>query len=77
DTSAKPPSAHLAYQWFATVVKERIRSERLDACAWGDKVGWDVRDLLDDPDRVADLNVDALMDISAAVEVDWRSVLGQ
>jgi hypothetical protein len=43
--------------------------------AWGDNAGWDVSPLLEDPEKVWDLDADGLRDIAEAAGVDWRAVV--
>jgi transcriptional regulator with XRE-family HTH domain len=75
DDGAQPPAEQVTYEELAAGVRAQIEAEGMDVDTWGTKVGWDVADLLRDPTSVADLNLDGLCDICAAVGVDWRAVL--
>ena len=69
------PAPRISFSEFAARVSEAVRRAGGDVDAWGEDAGWDVRPLLDDPETVWKLDVDALRDIAGAAGVDWHSVL--
>jgi transcriptional regulator with XRE-family HTH domain len=71
------PATPMTFDDLASMVREKIRAEHLDPDTWSSSVGWDVCALLDDPRAVGALNLDGLVDICAALGVDWRALLVQ
>jgi hypothetical protein len=68
-----PPKT--TFEYLATRVASQIAAENTNADEWGARVGWDVTGLLADSRQIADLNLDGLIAICAAVGMDWRAVV--
>jgi transcriptional regulator with XRE-family HTH domain len=63
---------------FADLVqrlKIKMSNDRLTEPQMSEKVGWELKDVLIDPQELWNFNVDGLKDLCGAVGVDWLSVL--
>ena len=69
------PSRRLSFADFSAAVAASVRAAGGDVEAWGDRAGWDVAPILENPEEVWNLDADGLRDIAEAAGVDWRSVL--
>lgn len=69
------PGTRMAFGEFSAAIAAAIRKDGGDADAWGERVGWDVAPLLEDPEAIWELNAEGLRDIANAAGLDWRAVL--
>jgi transcriptional regulator with XRE-family HTH domain len=67
-----PPTSsdEIARRISALAASQQVSIEELS-----DSVGWDLEPILHDPASLAELNLDGLHDICAAIGVDWVSAL--
>jgi hypothetical protein len=56
-------------------LERRMESEGLDAETLGERLGWDIRGVLADPQQLWNFNVTGLRDVCQGVGVDWLAVL--
>lgn len=63
------------YAELARAIQEHLRHHGLSTEHFEEKVGWEVRQALRDPERFGDLTLDALSDVSDSVGVEWRRLL--
>ena len=56
-------------------LERRMKSEGLDAKTLGERLGWDIRGVLADPEELWTFNVAGLRDVCLGVGVDWLAVL--
>ena len=56
-------------------IRETLAATGATADQFGDRVGWSVEAVLQEPDTLATYNVQGLRDICAGVGVDWMCVL--
>jgi hypothetical protein len=56
-------------------LQRRMEAEGLDAEALGERLGWDIRGVLADPQELWNFNVTGLRDVCQGVGVDWLAVL--
>jgi transcriptional regulator with XRE-family HTH domain len=52
-----------------------LKQDHVSADEFGERIGWDVRDIITDPNAIWDYNVDALYDICKALGLDWVSAI--
>ncbi len=64
---------HRAFDELAADLRARLADQPLEALE--DEVGWELGPQLEDPQRFAELPLDALADITRAVGADWRDFL--
>lgn len=69
------PSRRLSFADFSAAVAASVSAAGGDVEAWGDRAGWDVAPMLEDPEEVWNLDAEGLQDIAGAAGVDWRAVL--
>jgi hypothetical protein len=70
-----PPMDRKEYRYVVDGLQRRMASESLDAETLGERLGWDIRGLLEDPEELWKLNVTGLRDICQGVGIDWLAVL--
>ena len=73
--AAQPESRPVSYDDLATKLRAVAAATEGGVAALENEVGWELSGVLQDPDRIGDLNVDGLKAASSAVGVDWRRVL--
>jgi hypothetical protein len=56
-------------------LERRVKSEGLDADALGERLGWDIRGVLADPEALWKFNGVGLRDLCQGVGIDWLAVL--
>jgi DNA-binding XRE family transcriptional regulator len=52
-------------------LKDRLTKEGLAIDEFGDKVGWNIADLVRNPDALWDFNLVGVRDVCLAVDIDW------
>ncbi|HEY7003348.1 MAG TPA: hypothetical protein VH281_03625 [Gaiellaceae bacterium] len=65
----------LTFAEFAVRIQRSAGVHPASLAAFEERVGWELRRHLEDPETFAELPAIALADIGAAVGVDWRSFL--
>jgi transcriptional regulator with XRE-family HTH domain len=73
--SATPSSRRGEFQDVTTVLNRKMAVEGLDTETLNERVGWEVREVLIDSQKVWNFTVDGLRDVCCFAEVDWLSVL--
>ena len=68
-------SQSMTFAEFSNAVRAAVAASGQDVEQWGERAGWDIAPILDDPDQVWELSVDAVRDISDAAGIDWRPVI--
>jgi transcriptional regulator with XRE-family HTH domain len=56
-------------------LRRQMESAHIDADTLGERLGWDIRALLADPEQLWNFNVDGLRDVCEGVGIDWLAVL--
>lgn len=69
------PSAHPHVLADVVISARRMESEGLDAETLGERLGWDIRGVLTDPEALWNFNVVGLRDVCHGVGIDWLAVL--
>jgi hypothetical protein len=69
------PAQRRPFRDVVDALQRRMDSEHLDADTLGDRLGWDIRALLADPEDLWNFNVDGLRDVCEGVGIDWLTVL--
>jgi transcriptional regulator with XRE-family HTH domain len=59
----------------AELVKARIDAEHLTVGGYGDRIGWNVSPILDDPERLWDYPFDMLHALCGELGLDWREIV--
>lgn len=68
---AAPPFAGPDCETIAHLLADRISSEKITAEELGDRLGWDLHDVLGDPEALTRLNIVGLRDVCKGVGVAW------
>jgi transcriptional regulator with XRE-family HTH domain len=72
---APPPMDRRGFRDVVDALERRMESERLDAETLGERLGWEIRRVLADPEELWNFNVTGLRDVCQGVGVDWLAVL--
>jgi hypothetical protein len=64
-----------AFPDLATRLNQLVAEGAVTLAALEDEVGWELREVLEKPDRFEELPAVALADIGGRVGIDWRSFL--
>ena len=65
----------VAFDMVAKRLVEVMETDRITVDEYGQRIGWDVRDIVSNPNGLWNCNVDALYHICAAIGIDWVAVL--
>ena len=60
---------------LADLVKARIDAQNLTVDGYGDRIGWNVKLILGDPERLWDYPFDMLQALCGELGIDWREVV--
>ena len=66
----RTPFSEITGRLAALVAKEGLTVEQL-----GERIGWDLAQLLENPESLGDFNIVGLRDVCRAVGVDWVTTL--
>jgi transcriptional regulator with XRE-family HTH domain len=69
------PTARGGFRDVVNGLERRMKSEGLDADTLGERLGWDIRGVLADPEALWEFNVVGLRDLCQGVGIDWLAVL--
>jgi transcriptional regulator with XRE-family HTH domain len=69
------PDASQGFRDVVDALERRMKLEGLDAETLGERLGWDIRDVLTDPEELWNFNVTGLRDVCLGAGVDWLAVL--
>lgn len=72
-TPAMVPS--ISFADIASRLAERVARDGWSADELGQQIGWDIAEVLADPERLWNFNVEGLYDICQALELDWVAAL--
>jgi len=67
-----PPATYVE---LARAIEQYLAQHDLSAQVFEERAGWEIREGLRDPDRLGDLTLDALSDVSELAGFDWRRLL--
>jgi len=70
-----PATAEVDFSTLVEELRTALNSSKLSVEAFSNKVGWELKDLLVDPQELRNFNVDGLKDVCAAANVNWLAVL--
>jgi transcriptional regulator with XRE-family HTH domain len=68
-------SPHRPAAWLADLVKARLDAERLTIDCYGDRIGWNVRSILGDPESLWDFPLVMLQALCDDLGVDWKDFI--
>jgi transcriptional regulator with XRE-family HTH domain len=70
-----PAKQKVTFTEIADRLRDRIAASGLSVEEFGEKIGWEVNDVLSNPEALWDFNLVGLRDVSKAVDVDWVATL--
>jgi transcriptional regulator with XRE-family HTH domain len=69
------PDKQISFAELSASLNNMMKEKRLTAKEFSEIVGWELKDILIDPQEIWNMNVDGLVDICKAAEMDWLAVL--
>ena len=70
-----PVEQHWGFIDLVARLNQHRVANGLSVDAFGEAVGWNLKDVLVDPDELWNFNIDGLQALCAAVDVDWHAAV--
>ena len=69
------PTGTIAFKELSAAVARKMAERSLDVQAASERVGWELSEVLGDPEKFWDFNIEGLRDVCGFAEIDWLAVV--